>query len=82
MSPLGPSRHFAATQQFSSFQSEADIQRAFAAVLGFDRGHPPQIASFRDLLTPASYYLSHVHFANPLSRRYLPRLRLFYRIVI
>ena len=33
-SRLYPSRHFAATQQFSRFRSEADIQRAFAAVLG------------------------------------------------
>jgi hypothetical protein len=28
MSLVGPSRHFAATQQFSRFRSEADIQRA------------------------------------------------------
>jgi hypothetical protein len=28
MSPSGPSRHFAATQQFSRFHSEADIQQA------------------------------------------------------
>ena len=27
-SAYGPSRHFAATQQFSRFRSEADIQRA------------------------------------------------------
>ncbi len=28
ISESGPSRHFAATQQFGRFQSEADIQRA------------------------------------------------------
>jgi hypothetical protein len=28
MSPLGPSRHFVVTQQFSRFRSEADIPRA------------------------------------------------------
>jgi hypothetical protein len=28
MSLIGPPRHFAATQQFSRFRSEADIQRA------------------------------------------------------
>ncbi len=28
MSPIGTWRHFAAKQQFSRFQSEADIQRA------------------------------------------------------
>jgi hypothetical protein len=28
MSALGPLRHFAATQQFGRFRSEADIQRA------------------------------------------------------
>ena len=27
MSPNGPSRHFAATQQFGRFRSEADIER-------------------------------------------------------
>jgi hypothetical protein len=31
MSPIGPSRHFAATQQFGRFGSEADIQRAAIA---------------------------------------------------
>jgi hypothetical protein len=30
-SAVGTSRHFAATQQFSRFQSEADIQRAAIA---------------------------------------------------
>ena len=28
MSPIGPSRHFVAAQQFGRFRSEADIQRA------------------------------------------------------
>ena len=33
LSPIGPSRHFAATQQFRRFRSEADIERATPTTL-------------------------------------------------